>query len=404
MTRIGFLVDQTLLQQEGKIRSANVFHEFMLGFQNHFDELVFISRVFDDIESFAASLPADPKNLQTPYVFPENVRVVRLPPYPNITSLFTKHAKSWPAINRILKETLPELDALWLNFGHPVSLRALQICEKHPQIKCAGVLRGFYSRDAKMRRKSSLVGSIAGATMTLLMDRFGKLANKRDVPCVAFGAETDRYLQDFGLKTISTRASLLKTEAIRRAKEEENPHLEVDIVTVSRLSPEKGMDILIEAIHEIKKRHGAAVSLRIVGTGAQLPLLQQMVDEYGLQEQVRFDGYVPFGHELLIRYANARIMAIPSRTEGLPNTATEAMALGCPVVATSVGGLPEAVGSCGTKGILVPPEDPAALAGVIWDLLQDGERQASMSSAAARAGAEFTMERQVATIAEAFEL
>ena len=48
MTRIGFLVDQTLLQQDGKIRSANVFHEFMLGFQDHFDELVFISRVFDD--------------------------------------------------------------------------------------------------------------------------------------------------------------------------------------------------------------------------------------------------------------------------------------------------------------------------------------------------------------------
>jgi len=238
--------------------------------------------------------------------------------------------------------------------------------------------------------------------MAFLMDRFGKLAKKRNIPCVAFGAETERYLQGYGLETFSTRASLLTHEGIERATLEDNPHLEVDIVTVSRLSPEKGMDVLIEAAREIKERHGTCLRIRIVGTGAQKPLLDDLVERYGLQDHVVFDGYIPFGHELLIRYANAKLMVIPSRTEGLPNTATEAMALGRPVVATSVGGLPEAIGTDGVKGVLVPPENPAALADAIWDLLQNDEKRMTMSAAARTAGTKFTIERQVAGIANTF--
>jgi glycosyltransferase involved in cell wall biosynthesis len=139
---------------------------------------------------------------------------------------------------------------------------------------------------------------------------------------------------------------------------EEPPH----VLYVGRLSPEKGVEELVEAAR--------GLPLRVVGDG---PL------------RVPTAGFVPPG-ELGPWYERAAVVAAPSRREGYGVAAREAMAWGRPVVATSVGGLVDAVED-GVTGLLVPPRDPGALRRALERLLGDRELRARLG-AAARAKAE----------------
>jgi glycosyltransferase involved in cell wall biosynthesis len=97
------------------------------------------------------------------------------------------------------------------------------------------------------------------------------------------------------------------------------------------------------------------------------------------------------------------VLVLPSIAEGLPGALFEAGALGVPVVATAVGGIPEVVVD-GVTGILVPPQDPAALADAIASLLDDPERARAMGEAGRqRVEQHFTVERMVAETLALYE-
>jgi glycosyltransferase involved in cell wall biosynthesis len=85
--------------------------------------------------------------------------------------------------------------------------------------------------------------------------------------------------------------------------------------------------------------------------------------------------------ELAVNYAQAEVAVVPSLYEGFSLPAIEAMACGVPLVATTGGALPEVVGTDGETGLLVPPEDPGALAQAIGRLLDDGELRARLGAA-----------------------
>jgi Glycosyltransferase len=86
-------------------------------------------------------------------------------------------------------------------------------------------------------------------------------------------------------------------------------------------------------------------------------------------------------------YRRAVALVMPSRTEGFGLPALEAMARGCPVVVSDAGSLPEVVGDA---GVIVPPEDPDTLAGVLAELLGDEERRQTLGAAGRRRAAGFT--------------
>jgi len=153
------------------------------------------------------------------------------------------------------------------------------------------------------------------------------------------------------------------------AEPEEPPH----VLYVGRLSPEKGVEELVEAAR--------GLPLRIVGDG---PL------------RVPTAGFVPPA-ELGPWYERAAVVAAPSRREGYGVAAREAMAWGRPVVATSVGGLVDAVEDDVT-GLLVPPRDPGALRRALERLLGDRELRERLG-AAARAKAERELSFDAATTA-----
>ena len=153
------------------------------------------------------------------------------------------------------------------------------------------------------------------------------------------------------------------------------------VVTAGRISPQKGIDVLAAATARLVKEI-PDVQIRVYGApqpgweryDAQL---RQQVTDLGLEGTFQLDGFVedPARH-----WASASVYAQPSRHEGLPLAVVEAMAVGLPVVATNVGGLPEIV-EHGTTGLLVPPDDPEALASAVADLLRDREQGRRMGAA-----------------------
>jgi glycosyltransferase involved in cell wall biosynthesis len=89
----------------------------------------------------------------------------------------------------------------------------------------------------------------------------------------------------------------------------------------------------------------------------------------GISDKVVFAG---FQRDMAPYFAMARILALPSHSEGSPNVVLEAMAAGLPIAATRVGGVPEILVNRET-GLLVPARDPEAMAAAIGELLTDSE-------------------------------
>ncbi|QEG02192.1 Alpha-D-kanosaminyltransferase [Stieleria maiorica] len=137
-------------------------------------------------------------------------------------------------------------------------------------------------------------------------------------------------------------------------------------VVVARLSPEKDVASLIHAIR-VAKQNGRRLELDIIGDGSERPHLESLTQSFHLCDQIRFHG---IRDDIPVVLAQASMFVLPSVTEGISLTLLEAMATGLPVVACDVGGNPEVVAD-GRTGILVPPRDPAALAGAIRRLDED---------------------------------
>ncbi len=164
------------------------------------------------------------------------------------------------------------------------------------------------------------------------------------------------------------------------------------IVTVARLSPEKDVANLVRAT-AIAAERVPELRVEVAGDGACREELGRLAAELGVAGRVAFLGEVRDVRALL---TGARMFVLPSRSEGIPLTALEAMACGLPVVATRVGGLPEVVDD-GVTGLLVAPADPTALAQAMVAIWTDPERRDRMGRAGRlRAEERFDVRRMVA--------
>lgn len=144
---------------------------------------------------------------------------------------------------------------------------------------------------------------------------------------------------------------------------------------VGRLSAEKGADVFLAALAAGAGRDAVPV---IVGDGRERAALERQAADLGLGARVRWAGMVPQAAAL---FPGFDCYVLSSRTEGTPIALFEAMAAGVPIVATRVGGVPDVLTE--SEALLVPPEDPAALAVAITAVRQD---PAAAAARAARAG------------------
>ena len=111
-----------------------------------------------------------------------------------------------------------------------------------------------------------------------------------------------------------------------------------ELLSVGRLDAEKNPLLLLDVLARLR-RGGERWSVRVCGEGALRAELEARAAERRLGDAVRFEGYVPFGEELLHHYRHSDALVVPSRSEGLPQTIVEALASGLPVVSSDVGGI-----------------------------------------------------------------
>ena len=138
------------------------------------------------------------------------------------------------------------------------------------------------------------------------------------------------------------------------------------IGVIGRLSPEKGVDLALDVHREVIRQFPTS-QLLIVGEGPERVALERHAECLGIGRSIRWLGYQEDVTEI---YRQLTLLLIPSRSEGLPNVALEAMGHGVPVVAASVGGIPEIV-TDGESGLLAPPDNCGELAQKVLSILRD---------------------------------
>jgi glycosyltransferase involved in cell wall biosynthesis len=177
------------------------------------------------------------------------------------------------------------------------------------------------------------------------------------------------------------------------------PAAEGPAVFVGRLTPEKDVATLLHAT-AIVAENRASFRLKIAGAGPCEAGLTRLTNALGLDAHVEFLGEV---RDVPALFRRSSLLVLPSVTEGLPLTVLEAMACGLPVVATRVGGTPEAVAD-GDTGLLVPAGDPNALAAALLDIQDDAQRARRMGLAGCRRVAErFDVRTMVARYQSLYE-
>lgn len=159
---------------------------------------------------------------------------------------------------------------------------------------------------------------------------------------------------------------------------------------VSRLEHIKGMDLVIPAFAEVRKRF-RDVKLLVVGDGSLRSSMEQQAMALGCADAVTWAGRQP-QEELSKYYSQMDVVLMPSRSEGFGLTAIEAMSHGCVVVASNIGGLPEVVcdGEC---GLLHQSEDAADMASKISMLISNNELYKRLQTQSLREVEKYSFER-----------
>jgi L-malate glycosyltransferase len=190
---------------------------------------------------------------------------------------------------------------------------------------------------------------------------------------------------------VVTISNGLDVERFAARKHRASPRGPRVVTTVANLRPGKGHDVLLRAAARLVRRV-PGIRFRIIGDGPRRRDLQRQAVALRISSHVDFLGYRSDVPELL---RSSDVFALPSLMEASPNALLEAMAAGVPIVATHVGGIPEAI-EHERSGILVPPGDDRALAAGIARLMKRPQTAARLADAARQSAASrFSFDRMV---------
>jgi glycosyltransferase involved in cell wall biosynthesis len=150
------------------------------------------------------------------------------------------------------------------------------------------------------------------------------------------------------------------------------------VSALSRAHAFKGLDTLLEAFAVLRavRPH---LRLEVVGSGDDLPRYRDRCRTLGIESSVRFRGWLS-GLDLAKGYRDATVVALPTRNESFPTVLLEAMSSAVPVVATTVGGIPELVDN-GRTGFLIDPGDAAGLTDCLAQIIDDPDTAARFGEA-----------------------
>jgi glycosyltransferase involved in cell wall biosynthesis len=153
------------------------------------------------------------------------------------------------------------------------------------------------------------------------------------------------------------------------------PHQDAtDILFIGELRPIKGVDVLIDAIADIRNS-GLPLTATIVGDGRSRAALQAQVKNLGLSDVITFHAPIPAREA----FARGRLAVVPSRAESMPYIVLELAAAQVPLISTNVGGIPDIFGD--QAGLLINPDDKPALIAAITRAVKNPETMRPLSQA-----------------------
>lgn len=232
-----------------------------------------------------------------------------------------------------------------------------------------------------------------------ITDKIVTLSNREKEDYVLFKiAEEDKLsVICSGIGLNKFKESLL-SEKQNLKKELGIPENSLIVGTAGRLVPVKGPEFLIKAAKYVISKYPDAFFI-FTGDGYLKQYLEKKASNLGLRENIIFMGWRDDAAKILSLYD---VFVLPSLNEGMGRVLVEAMALGKPIVASNIGGIPDLV-IHGKNGFLVPPKNPKELAKYIQVLLEDKDKREKMGLAGKEMAYNFTSERMVEKIANLYK-
>ncbi|WNQ09706.1 glycosyltransferase family 4 protein [Paenibacillus aurantius] len=185
----------------------------------------------------------------------------------------------------------------------------------------------------------------------------------------------------------------------RRFRPSNHENAVPQLISVCRLVPAKGLDTLLQACSELKRK-GHTFVLHLIGDGPSRTELEQMAVDLNIYEETIFYGYMLHPEEFMPFFD---IFVLPSRAEAFGSVFAEAALCLLALVGTNVGGIAEQIEN-GRNGLLVPPGDAHALAGVLEKLMQDPSYRYNLARAARdKAKKTYSMNRVIQQLTKVYE-
>jgi glycosyltransferase involved in cell wall biosynthesis len=215
------------------------------------------------------------------------------------------------------------------------------------------VTRAVIAAERVLARATTCIVTVSEGLARELSEEF-RITPRTRIEVIPLGLDLERFAPD---SIASVRGSLRRELAIAD---------EPVVTIVGRLAPIKNHALFLSMAAQVHASGRRCVFL-VVGGGEDESRLRRMADELGVGDQVRFLGWRT---DLPVIYADSDVVVLTSDNEGTPVSVIEALAAGCAVAATDVGGVREVLES-GRLGVLVPPRDAHAMAAAVAALLDD---------------------------------
>ncbi len=384
MARLGVFVDAPFHRDAGGGLSvhpdAYSFLLFVRAVGDHFTELTVFGREVDRPDGLV------------PLPDSTGVRLWGLPGYDSLRDVGRVARVTVPTA-RALWRGLRHVDVLWAMGPHPFGVLGGLLAAARRRRVVLGVRQETreYFRARVPGRFSPMLAVLGGLeTAYRLLGRVWRVTAVGSAVAGRYGAPRPDVLE--------TVVALVGRGGRRDVDRADRPLAPVRLLTVGRIAVDKNPFLLVEAMAGLQARSPGRYRLLWVGDGPLAAETRCRVDAAGLADVISFAGFVPFGPDLLERYAAADLFVHVALTEGVPQVLLEAAALRLPIVATDVGGVRAALDD-GRCALLVPPGDAAALGAAVERLGADPVLRRSLVGEAARRFADRTLEGESGRVA-----
>ncbi len=384
--RLGVYVDDVYRVDDvrGAISTDRAFLLFVIDVGRYFDRLVVFGR-------------ARHTSSASEYVLPSTVSLVELPFYPRLKAS-RDVIRSGPAALVAMWRGLDQIDAVWVFGPQPFAILLVMLARLRKKRVILGV-----RQDTVAYFRSRLDGreSVPARLAISLLDLCYR-ALARSLPAAVVGSTLSRAYSG-APALLPFKVNLVRTADVVDAPRGADWTGVIDLLTVSRLDPEKNPLLLIDVLSCLNARRPGGFRLTWIGSGPLEGKVRQRAAELGVDQSLDLRGYIAFGPPLLELYRSAHVFVHVALTEGVPQVLLEAMACGIPVVATAVGGVAEALHD-GEAGLLVRPRSVEELADAIELLCVSPDLRTRLVARGLRLAAETSIDVEAPRVAAFLQL